>query len=345
MKKNMGVVAISRELNRLGIAPRKGERWKGTRVHKMIGNPLYAGLIRWGGETAMGTHEAIITKETFDAAQRIMHGRNHKSRQLRSPNILSGLVKCGLCGAPMHVTYPGIEPKSRFKYYVCNNRYNHQSCAQDYIRADILEASVITEIGKLAARRDVVSALVRDFTEHNRTALLPELEARHGEISKELDSVRSEKEKLSRWLRGVGLTAQAVAFVNGQVDLLSEQESRIQERLWAVEDEIRGIQALTYNAEAICDRLAEMVEAFPTLTDGERRLLVDSLIAEVVVKNKEVAAALTPPLRSLGFPYPSLAPRGEKPKAREFVIRIIYDLFVYQGGSVQRQLLLPVNDN
>ena len=34
--------------------------------------------------------------------------------QFRSPNYLSGLVKCGLCGAPMHVTHPGAEPKSQF---------------------------------------------------------------------------------------------------------------------------------------------------------------------------------------------------------------------------------------
>ena len=340
MRKNMGVVAISRELNRLGVAPRKGDRWKGTRVHKMIGNPLYAGLVRWGGETAMGSHEPIISTKTFEAAQATMHGRNHKSRQLRSPNVLSGLVRCGLCGAPMHVTYPGIEPKSRFKCYVCNNRYNHRSCKQDYIRADILEGSVITEIGKLAKRRDVVSALVREFTEHNRTTLLPELEARHIETTKEFEFVRSEKEKLSRWLLGAGLTAQAVAFVNGQVDRLSEEESRVQEHLWAVEDEIRGIQAMTYSAEAICDRLAEVVEAFPTLTDGERRLLLDSLIAEVVVKNKEVAVVLTPPLSGLGFLSTPLAPRGEKTKAgATFIIWVIYGLSIYygsrDGGSVE----------
>ena len=38
---------------------------RATRIHKMIGNPLYAGFIRWGGETAMGTHEPIISKETL----------------------------------------------------------------------------------------------------------------------------------------------------------------------------------------------------------------------------------------------------------------------------------------
>ena len=101
--------------------------------------------------------------------------------------------------------------------------------------------------------------------------------------------------------------------MNGQVDRLSEQESRVQERLWAAEDEIRGIQALTYSAEAICDRLAEIVGAFPTLTDGERRLLVDSLIAEVSLKHKEVAVALTPPLSGLGFLSTELAPRGIEP--------------------------------
>jgi len=139
----MGVVAISRELNRLGIKPRKAEHWKGTRIHKMITNPLYAGFIRWGGETAMGIHQPIITQELFDTAQKTLRERNHKTRQLRSPNYLVRLVKCSLCGAPMHVTYPGTEPRSRFKYYVCNNRYNHKSFKQDYIRADILETSVI----------------------------------------------------------------------------------------------------------------------------------------------------------------------------------------------------------
>ena len=240
---------------------------------------------------------------------------------------MSGLVKCGLCGAPMHVTYPGIEPKSRFKYYVCNNRYNHQGCDQEYIRADILEGSVITEIGKLAERRDVVSALVRDFSAHNRDTLLPKLEVRRGNIAMELESVRSEKEKLSKWLLGTGLSAQAVTFINAQVDRLSEQETRIQERLWAVEDEINGIKTVIYNAQEICDQLAEFARAFPELSQGERKLVVDSLIAEVVLKHTEVAVALTPPLSGFGFLSTSLAPRGGIPKAPPaFVMRIVYSL-------------------
>jgi site-specific DNA recombinase len=331
--KNLGVVAISRELNRLGITPRKAKRWKGNTIYKLIQNPLYAGFIRWGGETAMGTHEPIIRKEVFDAAQKTLRERNHKTRQLRSPNYLAGLVKCGLCGAAMHVTYPGTETKSRFKYYVCNNRYNHKSCTQEYIRADILEASVIQEIGKLAERKDIISALVEDYVEHKRKSL-PELEQKREAIRQEIASLGPEKQKLSRWLRGSELTPQAARFVNAQIDELCEQETRLQEQQWALEDQINELQKDSYNAEAIASHLKEFVLTFPQLQAGERKLLVDSLIERVEIgQTKRVVAVLRPPLSSFGYFSPSLAPKEEKRKVSELIIYLAYDLAAYYGTN------------
>jgi hypothetical protein len=55
------------------------------------------------------------------------------------------------------------------------------------------------------------------------------------------------------------------------------------------------------------------VGVFLLLSDSERKLVVDSLITEVVLKHKEVTVALTPPLAGLGFLSPSLAPRGIEP--------------------------------
>jgi hypothetical protein len=62
----------------------------------------------------VGTHEPIMTQALFDAAQRTLRERNRKTRELRSPNYLPGLVKRGLCGGAMHVTYSGTAPRSRF---------------------------------------------------------------------------------------------------------------------------------------------------------------------------------------------------------------------------------------
>ncbi len=126
----------------------------------------------------------------------------------------------------MHVTYSGIEPMSRFKYYVCNNRYNFKSCDQDYIRADILEKCVIQEIEKPSLRKDVIGSLVRDFVDHNR-AKLPELEDKKNEILKKIELLGKEKEKLSRWLLKNDLTPQAVNYVNAHVLLQMESDNRV----------------------------------------------------------------------------------------------------------------------
>jgi hypothetical protein len=62
--------------------------------------------------------------------------------------------------------------------------------------------------------------------------------------------------------------------------------------------------------------------------------VVDSLIAEVVVKNKKVVVILTPPLSGLGFLSTPLAPRGGIPQTGQpFVIRIVYSLMPYYGGT------------
>jgi hypothetical protein len=57
------------------VKRRKGDRWKATRVLKVLSNPLYTGVIRWGGETVQGKHEGIVSQETFDAAQETMRAR------------------------------------------------------------------------------------------------------------------------------------------------------------------------------------------------------------------------------------------------------------------------------
>ncbi len=68
-----------------------------------------------------------------------------------------------------------------------------------------------------------------------------------------------------------------------------------------------------HNAQEVYDQLAEFVRAFPSLTEGERKLVVDSLIIEVALKHKVVAVILTPPLSGLGFLSTPLAPRGIEP--------------------------------
>ena len=94
------------------------------------------------------------------------------------------------------------------------------------------------------------------------------------------------------------------------------------------------------NAQEICDQLAEFVRAFPALSEGERKLVVDSLIREVALKHQEVAVVLTPPLSGLGFVSTELAPRGiEERVSQAFVVKLSFGLdFIDKGQYASSDL-------
>jgi hypothetical protein len=63
--------------------------------------------------------------------------------------------------------------------------------------------------------------------------------------------------------------------------------------------------------------------------------MADSLIREVTLNRKEVAAMLAPPLAGLGFLFPSLAPKEEKRNVTEMIIYLTYDLAACYGVGLQ----------
>ena len=118
--------------------------------------------------------------------------------------------------------------------------------------------------------------------------------------------------------------------MNAQIEGVSEKETRLQEKQWAIEDQISDLQKQTYDAETISNQLKDFVANFPSLDQGERNLLIESLIEQVEIgQNKRVTASLRPPF-AFGFVSPDLAPRVGKAKTDQaFVIRVVYKLSAY----------------
>ena len=123
----IGVSRIVRRLNEMKAPTAKGGIWVNATIQGMLRNPTYIGKIRWGarplqkkiingkvvterpraGEDtwilADGLHEAIIDKDTYEAAQELL-SKNHipsitKKRTIKNP--LAGLIICGKCGRRM----------------------------------------------------------------------------------------------------------------------------------------------------------------------------------------------------------------------------------------------------
>lgn len=144
-----------------------------TRLHagqhsyaRMFANPAYIGVYRYGSEQYPDAFPAIVSRELWDAVQALPA---FPPRVHRSQYLLSGLVRCGVCGSNMggHTRYAqsaAEHPKQRhYRYYVClaKLRDDWYVCASKEIRADHLESAVLQKLGETILSPEHVWALVK----------------------------------------------------------------------------------------------------------------------------------------------------------------------------------------
>lgn len=308
LKKNMGIQNITHYMNKAGCKPRLADHWRAARIYKILTNPVYTGLVRWGGEEAEGVHSIIISKEVFQMVKKLLPTRKHKTQRYRSPNYLSGFVKCGLCGSTMTVTYPG--KKENFKYYVCQKRYRTKACKQEYIRADILENSVLNEIVKFSKKKTIINEMVNDYLSHSREQIAV-FEKSHNEMKTKMKAIQKEKGKLAEAIIHQNPSGNTMKILNQQSDKIVEKEELVQKELWKMEDKIQMLQSRNYGVKGISDFLKNFSVTFEGMEFGERKLLIESLIEEVVIgENKTVSFTLIPPLTPVGKQKEGFLPKN-----------------------------------
>ena len=115
--KNADFTKIARSVNAMGCKTRRGNLFESRSVERILTNPFYYGLVVWNGVSFTGNHEVRFSKERFDSRMERIH-RQHKPHQRHDISScrhwLSGLLKCGSCGASLSYngsnrTSPGFQ--------------------------------------------------------------------------------------------------------------------------------------------------------------------------------------------------------------------------------------------
>lgn len=131
------------------------------------------------------THEAIISKELFDQAQKSLHSRRidprAESPHRTTPDVFSGLFRCEACGTAMRKHRTG---DGKYVYYVCGRHHQQGkfACSSHYINCD-----VITRIVQEDIKRNAVL-----FTEDTERAIKELTDRKCSEDEKRLSQMRSE---------------------------------------------------------------------------------------------------------------------------------------------------------
>ena len=170
----LGVKEIASRLNQDGVASPKGGRWGKATVYKILTNEIYAGTLVWG---ASGTYHGaaglkplrvenavtpLVSMELFRQVQGLLHSRSPKviaPRRVTSQYLLSGILKCGQCGASMF----GVGAKSgQFHYYVCSTAYRQGSkvCGERPVRRERMDDFAIAKIVPAVLRDENITRIV-----------------------------------------------------------------------------------------------------------------------------------------------------------------------------------------
>lgn len=119
-----------------GLRTSSGQKVLRGRIHKIISNPFYMGMMLRDGKYFKGNHQSLISKETFEKAQNFVGDRSRpRSSTLFFP--LRGFLKCDNCGCVLTASL-----KRGHHYYYCTN--GKQICHEhkSYIRENDLYEKV-----------------------------------------------------------------------------------------------------------------------------------------------------------------------------------------------------------
>lgn len=115
-------------------------------IRNILSNGVYTGRLRFENVIVENAHEAIITKEQYQAAQilRLKQLGEFKITPFQSKHLLTGMIFCAHCGGRYYVRHA-----HKYKYYACYSRTKQTktmikdpSCKNRIWRADALDALI-----------------------------------------------------------------------------------------------------------------------------------------------------------------------------------------------------------
>jgi site-specific DNA recombinase len=321
--------AIADRLNAEGVPCPRGSKWYRATVRRILKNPAYAGtmwLNRWCSEGRKAARQrgqkaaqrlrpredwvpvsipALISREAWEALQRSLAGMKKGRRGGRVRSYpLSGLLRCGLCGAPMWGFRGGRSNSKGYRYYVCScawprgnkdRREPRPACPSGCHRADALEEAVWSRV---RAWLEDPEALARDARQEGAAEAA---EAEAASLKRRLAQVERERERAfeayRRGLVDLGLFEDAMGR-------LGAEKAALEARLAGLEEAKKAAALVEQGAEALRELAREIAGRLDELDWAERGRLIRLLVRRITVREGEIVAearlAPEPPGRVVG---------------------------------------------
>ena len=341
---NIGTTGLAKYLENHGIHKIQRQNGKNplfasSTIQKILKNPVYCGKIAFGRrrtEKVKGTrneyklveqesyllvdglHEGLVSEEVWQAAQVKMKAIAQKyelvsRRKTDRVHLLSSIVKCPVCGAGMYGNKsikkrPDGTKYKDFYYYGCKHRGMQRGYKCTYskqIQEEVLDGAVAEVISKLVSNPKFAAMMQEKINmKVDTTAIEQEIAA----YEKQLRQYYATKSRLMDEIDN--LDPDERHFISRKSDLddrlykMYDKIEEVENGLMDARAKKQAIEADKITGDNIYKILICFDKLYATMTEAERRRLVEILIDEVQI-------------------YPERQPNGQWLKSVRFKLPII----------------------
>jgi DNA invertase Pin-like site-specific DNA recombinase len=274
---------LNAELHRRGLRNKRGGAFSRNGLSVILNHPFYYGLMRIKrtGQTFIGNHEPLISKELFDRVQALLRQRAKVTTGIKRRYLLQRMIRCSNCGRGLYA-----EVQKGHIYYRCHS----PSCVKTSLREDTVIAAVAKDIGRMYLSDDVRHSFAEMFRVHIGD-LLNEQEEMEKPLVLALAQIETRKERLTdayleRAIDREAFEARKTVLLNEGIDA--------QQQL----DKLRDGESLYAERE---QKFLETLKRLPLLAQlenpAEKREILKSAISNLSVSKKYVQVAWDLPLQ------------------------------------------------
>lgn len=287
-------------------------------IRKILKNPVYCGKIAYGRRKmekihgtrndyhlveqdnfllSDGVHEPIVSEELWQSAQvkLLLQAKKYEHVNIGKDtkvHLLSGIVKCPVCGAGMYGNKSVKHKKDGTKYkdffyYGCKHRNMNRGYKCDYkkqINEELLDNSVSEIIIKLVSYPKFASMMQDKINmQVDTTAIEQEL----ANYEKQLRQAYGVKSKLIEEIDS--LDPDDRHYINRKADLdnrlynMYDKIEGIENQLIAARAKKQSIEAEKLTSDNIYKVLIYFEKLYAVMNESERRQLIEALVSEIQI--------------------------------------------------------------
>lgn len=336
----MGINAVASYLNQHGYRKAKRqnnklETFAASFIKGVLDNPVYAGKIAYGrrksekkagtrGEyhtvkqddymLSEGVHDAIITADTWEAAQRKRKQNgtaNPKTHSLEHEHILSSILRCPVCGSPMYGNVNRKKNKNGeyyrdYFYYACKHRRFNDGITCHYKKQwgqDVIDTAVEQFISQLTKNPKFKSALDKKISSETDAS----------ELEKEIEILEKKRKQLvgaksHLWQRMSDLDIDDNFYTQKYADM-EEQLNKFYAEIESVDSNIEMLRQRIINAqqdklssESVYRILEHFDKFYDKFTDREKKQFMGAFIERIdIFPERQENGRI---LKSIKFKFP-----------------------------------------